>query len=75
MASVEVKCYATLTQHQPEGGRVDITPGETLGQLADRLAIPRDQVTIRFVNGAHSSWDTALSDNDRVGLFPAVGGG
>lgn len=54
---------------------VEIQPGETVGQLLDRLTIPRNQTRILFVNHRHATWDQPLADGDQVGVFPAIGGG
>ena len=40
-----------------------------------RLGIPPEELKLVFLNGLHAGLDAALKDGDRVGLFPAVGGG
>ncbi len=40
-----------------------------------RLDIGEDEVHLIFVNSARAGLDTELKDGDRLGLFPAVGGG
>ena len=69
-------CFATLASYNP--GKSDDVPfeeGETLEQLIRRLDIPPDEVRITFVNGRSVPLSTVLQQGDRVGLFPAVGGG
>lgn len=39
------------------------------------LGISPGEVKVVFVNGRHSHLDAPLQDGDRVGIFPAVGGG
>lgn len=77
MARVTLKVYAGL--RACVGGRgsleVELRPGETVGQLLERLAIPRNQTRILFVNHRHALWDQPLADGDQVGVFPAIGGG
>ena len=75
MHSIEVKCFASLAQHTPAGGHADLAAPATAGDLIRALGIPAGEVAIIFVNGAHAEEATALRDGDRVGLFPAVGGG
>ncbi len=73
---IELRCYATLAPLTP--GNADafpVTPGETVGELADRLGIPREEIKIVFVNGQAAALDRPLADGDRVGVFPPVGGG
>lgn len=73
---IELKCYATLDKYQPPNADAfPLTPGETLGQLVERLGIPPADVTLRFVNGKAMEPEHVLADGDRVGLFPPVGGG
>lgn len=73
---VSVKCYATLNHLQPENNEAfPIEPGETVASLMAKLSISPEDVHIRFVNSKHVDVDTKLKDGDKVGLFPAVGGG
>ena len=73
---ITVKCFATLKQFQPENEEhFPLLPGETAGDVVGRLGIAPDEVAVLFVNGAHAPLDRALSDGDRLSLFPAVGGG
>ncbi|MBT8762553.1 MoaD/ThiS family protein [Desulfohalobiaceae bacterium Ax17] len=72
---IEVKCFATLAEYAPPGGQIDLPAGQDVAQLIKKLGIPEDEVKIVFVNGKKATLDTKLKDNDRVGIFPAVGGG
>ncbi len=43
--------------------------------LARRLLIPEQEVKLIMVNGIHADWETMLKGDERVALFPPVGGG
>ena len=75
MNSVEVKCFASLMPHTPAGGQAQLAATATVRELIHSLGIPDGEIAIIFVNGAHATETTTLQDGDRVGLFPAVGGG
>ncbi|NDV20022.1 MoaD/ThiS family protein [Pseudodesulfovibrio sp. JC047] len=73
---IEIKCFATLAQFLPENSdEYPIETKETVRTLVAKLGIPKDDVTLIFINAARSDLDTELHDGDRVGLFPPVGGG
>jgi molybdopterin converting factor small subunit len=72
---LEVKCFATLHEYTPDQGKLEFTPGMTVQEVIKRLNIPLEEVKVVFVNGGHASLDTPLQDGDRIGIFPAVGGG
>ncbi len=77
---IEAYFYASLARHLPkhEKGkalRVSAAPGSTAKDLLAKLGVPEKEVKIAFVNGIRKDLDTQLSDGDRVGFFPPVGGG
>ncbi len=73
---ITVKCFATLAQYAPsEQGHLEVEAGTTISELIAILGLPVEDVKIIFLNGAHAIADTVLSSGDRVGFFPAVGGG
>ncbi|MGE4538116.1 MAG: MoaD/ThiS family protein [Desulfovibrio sp.] len=73
---IEIKCYATLADRAPaDAAAFPVAPGETLLDVLTRLSIAEEDVKIVFVNGVISPLDRPLVDGDRVGVFPAVGGG
>jgi len=73
---IELKCYATLAPLTPSNADAfPIHSGETVLDLLSRLSIPAEEVKIVFVNGLSAELDKTLSDGDRVGVFPPVGGG
>lgn len=73
---ITVKCFATLKPFEPQAAAAYTAPdGVTVGGLMDHLGIPRDEVKIMFINNKHTTIDATIHDGDRVGLFPAVGGG
>jgi len=54
---------------------VELPDGATVGQLIEHLRLPADEVKVIFVNGIVRGEEHALSDGDKVGVFPPVGGG
>ena len=73
---IELKCFATLDIYQPkEPKSYETKDGQTISQLMKELGIPENAVKIALINGRHSEFDAEVKDGDRVGLFPAVGGG
>ena len=77
MPQVTVKLYATLRRFVDGKPIVEapIAPGDTVGRLLEKLGVPADEIRILFVNNRHATSDRPLADGDRVGVFPAIGGG
>lgn len=73
--TVEVKTFATLSSLVPSVPSLDISPGDTVLSVMEKLGIPREKVTIIFINNIHGDFDSALNDGDSIGLFPPIGGG
>ena len=73
---ITFKCYATLARLQPaDAANLPVRPGETVGELLQRHGIPAKDVAIIMLNGRSVETDAPLADGDRLGVFPAVGGG
>lgn len=77
MARVKLKLYATLRRYI--GGAasvdVDVTPGETIRQVLQRLGVPTDQMRILFVNNRAADLAQPLQGGEQIAIFPAIGGG
>lgn len=76
MIHIDLKLFVTLSKYLPKNHQVHgIQEGTTIEQLIRDLGIPRDIVKLIFVNGKKENSDYCLQNQDRVGLFPPVGGG
>ena len=80
MTTAHVRLFATLRCHYPDLGigeamPVELPDGVTVGQLIEHLRLPAGEVKVIFVNGVVRGEEHALSDGDKVGVFPPVGGG
>ncbi len=74
--NIQILCYATFAEKSPENANnFPVYEGETVKDIVVKLAIPVDEVKIVFINGVSADLDAKLADGDRVGVFPAVGGG
>jgi len=75
---VTLKCFSTLVSPDTcdfkDSTTYELEEGNTLQDLVQRAGIDGKDVKIAFVNSRTVDLDTVLSDNDRVGLAPAVGG-
>lgn len=80
MKKVEVRLYAGLRQYHPDPGNreaffIELDDKAKLGSLLDKLKVPRQELGIAMVNGKWTKEDYLLQHEDRIGLFPLIGGG
>jgi len=47
----------------------------TTGQLAEKIGLPVQEIKIIMHNGRYANLEQAVHNGDRVGYFPAIGGG
>jgi len=75
---VNLRCFSKLAETDTcnfsESTPYDLTNGHTVGDLVERAGIDRKDVKIVFVNSRIKGLETPLTEGDRVGLAPAVGG-
>jgi molybdopterin synthase sulfur carrier subunit len=78
---VELRLFANLRKKLPPGsprGKCDLElpDGTTLGQLLERMDIPRPSAQMVLINGDHDrNFDRLLQDGDVLSIFPPVAGG
>jgi molybdopterin synthase sulfur carrier subunit len=77
---VRVKLYATLSRYLSHTGpgipfEIEVPDSATVGDLVNRLKLPREEVKLFFVKGRARPIDWPLESGDEVGIFPLVGGG
>ena len=75
---VNLKCFSTLADSDAcdyrDSTEYELNDGQTLEDLVNRARIAKDSVKIAFLNNKIVDFETALSDGDRIGLAPSVGG-
>jgi molybdopterin converting factor small subunit len=72
---VRMKCFATLSDHTPEGGVLDLPDGASVTDALTGVGLTPGDVKLVFVNSKNVGVDAVLADGDQLGIFPAVGGG
>ncbi len=75
---IEVRLFATLPRRSATGRKqfeVPFSAGLTVRDLVEQEGLEPREVHIVMINGVHGTMDSELREGDRLGLFPAVGGG
>ncbi len=73
---IEIKLFASLQAFSPpNASRFPISQGQTIDDVLKALDVPAEDVKLIFINGAKGDLASVLHNGDRVGVFPAVGGG
>ena len=76
MIKIDLKLFVTLSKYFPENNDgLEIPEKTTVEMLIADLDIPSDLVKLIFINGKMQDRKYQLKHNDRVGIFPPVGGG
>jgi molybdopterin synthase sulfur carrier subunit len=78
--AIDLMLSSALRPYVPDydplsGMQIEAVPGLTVLALMESLGIPPKEVKIVMLNGRSAPKDSQLNDGDRLGLFPAVGGG
>jgi molybdopterin converting factor small subunit len=75
---INIKCFATLSEaghcDYKDSRVTELDENADVNELIAQLGLPQNKVEIIFVNGKRVDSNHTLSDGDRVGFFPAVGG-
>jgi molybdopterin synthase sulfur carrier subunit len=58
-----------------QGVSLEVSPGTPVSSIISRLGLPAAKVTLIWVNGRRQGADFLLEGNERLGLFPPIGGG
>jgi len=77
---LKVFLSSTLRQYVPgynpsEGAEFSMNRKTTVSELCKLMNIPMAKIKIVMVNGKSEPFDYKLQGDERVGLFPPVGGG
>lgn len=77
---VEIRLYATLRRYAPPHAvagvfSADIPELSTITELLSTIHVPPKEVHILMVNGIRVTFKENLKAGDRLGIFPAIGGG
>lgn len=77
---VKVRVYAGLRQYLPhlglgESDLLELPPHSSVGDLLDRIGVPRSEAKSCFVSGRKQELDYRLQEGDEVALFPPIAGG
>ena len=73
---ITVKFFATLKKYTPvPSENYPVTPGITVKTLLEELSVPEEEVKLVFIDGVKHDLASILQGGERVGIFPAVGGG
>jgi molybdopterin converting factor small subunit len=78
--NVSLRCIGPLERYLSRKGTLEVSPGTTVGELVNRLALPGDRGDFAdqycvVVNGKFAAWDTVLSEGDEVFIFLPLAGG
>lgn len=72
---ITIRLFATLRKGRFDKETREYSDGTSVGQIIDELNIPRDQVSLIFVNNRHAVPYLQLSHGDEVAFYPPIGGG
>jgi molybdopterin converting factor small subunit len=75
---VNLKCFSKLADPDKcdfrDSTEYELKDGQTVEALVERAGIDKDSIKIAFLNNKTVGLDTVLSDGDKIGLAPSVGG-
>ncbi len=73
---ITINLFASLKEFTPvSSDSYPVKPGITVKKLLEELCVPEDEVKLVFIDGVKHDLASILKGGERVGIFPAVGGG
>jgi sulfur-carrier protein len=75
MVQINVRLFATLRNNREKEMMMDLPQGATPKDVIEILNISEEEAAIIMINGIGVKLDRVLQENDRLAIFPPVGGG
>jgi molybdopterin converting factor small subunit len=77
MPHVHLNLFAALRSHiaGAPSAELEIEPGQTIGELLDRLGIREEHTRMVFLDNRAARRDHRLQGGEVLDVFPALGGG
>ena len=72
---IKVKLFATFREGRFALETLEFPDGATVLDVAKKLHIKPDEISIAMINGVSSELHDILKEEDTLVLFPPVGGG
>ncbi len=72
---ITVKLFASFRTGRFTIQECDYPEGTTVGQVAEALHLPEQELGIMLVNSRHVKLPHVLAEGDTLALFPLLGGG
>mgnify|MGYP003693388971 CR=1 FL=1 len=72
---IEVRLFAYFRDNRGKRLAFSIDENTTPKDILEKLKIDPKDVAILLINGIDGKLDSKLKENDRLSLFPPVGGG
>jgi molybdopterin converting factor small subunit len=72
---ITVKLFASFRTGRFSVEELEYAEGTTIGEVADSIDLPREEIGIMMVNSRHAKLDRELADGDILAIFPLLGGG
>jgi len=72
---ITVKLFASFRTGRFSVEEREYPEGTSIGQVADDISLPREEIGIIMVNSRHAKLERVLEDGDILALFPLLGGG
>ena len=72
---ITVKLFASFRTGRFSVEEREYFEGTSIGQVADDISLPREEIGIIMVNSRHAKLERVLEDGDILALFPLLGGG
>jgi sulfur carrier protein ThiS len=78
--ALQIFLSSSLRRHRKDydpgkGLVIPIEPNTTVAEVCDRLELPKSDIRVVMVNGKGKTLDFKLEGDERVALFPPLGGG
>ncbi len=76
MIKIDLNLFANLSEYLPENNdKFETFEDISVETLMTQLGVPIELTKLIFINGRRENIGYQLKNNDRVGIFPPVGGG
>lgn len=65
-----------VSQYNPvKGIEIELEDKSTVAEICRNIDVPVEQIKVIMVNGRNAEFDSVLKGDERIGLFPSIGGG